>query len=168
MILKMKYIISIILLLIGFKADCFSQGASLAVKQTVSENDTLTVGNDQLSLFYTCKADVIFIGYQRNNEKAVYFKSPKPDLQLLQEHATFALRAFKQEKKSRFPGEERYTEVSLHYQVDDLEIKRIWEVYPNVPVISSYYYLKGMFAVLANKLASSMRSVPTAAELSES
>lgn len=133
-----------ILFLLILGQACFAQ---LPVNQcTATLNDgTLTIKNDRLTVYYDLRTgDCQFSGYALSGREKVSFDQKQSDLQLSASYQTpNAAPKFSTQIRSRLSGESDFLEVSLEWRLNKLLVKRIWEVYPGLPAISSYYLFKG-------------------------
>lgn len=138
----MKLRMSILFVLIHLLAEGISHGDLNKINHS-NFPDTLVIGNDKINLFYSLHDDIRLIGYRKENLESVYFNNPQPDFTYFQEKPQFEIKGITKEVVSEYWNKDSCQIVSIHYKLDSLEVQRVWKVYPGIPVISSYYYLKG-------------------------
>ncbi|MDA3867945.1 MAG: alpha-galactosidase [Salinivirgaceae bacterium] len=155
----MKYFYSVIFILFNILNAAFAQNVNKLCKAELV-GEKLKISNNVVSFYYNWNSgNVKLSGFQISGKNIVELQKPEnsisqygqvmkgdqlaEDLKLFTKEFSAQNVKLATQIKSRFAGEKEFLEVSVSYSLGGLEIKRIWEVFPNTTAISTYYYLKG-------------------------
>lgn len=109
------------------------------------ENDTLTIGNDQIERkFVWNNGNLITHSLMDKAGDQVWInKSSKPDFFITKDSDTSTNFSYKSSEVSENEIHPDYLEVEVSFTLETLDIKRIYRIYNNAPAIACDTYLRG-------------------------
>ncbi|TZF85576.1 alpha-galactosidase (plasmid) [Pedobacter sp. BS3] len=106
--------------------------------------DTLVIKNDVITLYYSlANGNVAFTGYQLTDSEKVNFTHPVNDLNVSTDTIIKQPPLLQTAVNRHFKGEKDFLEISLLFHTANMDIKKVWEIYPGIPAIATYYLFNG-------------------------
>ncbi|AHM62959.1 hypothetical protein D770_23570 [Flammeovirgaceae bacterium 311] len=124
-----------------------AQQAELQQLKAYLQNDTLYLENNAIQQAYRWNGGNLALIYFRNRQNPKQEirleQQPLPDLYLPGENMNATGGSLQTSWKRRFAAEPQYLEVTVSYSLGGLEVKRVFELYPDLASVATHYYLRG-------------------------